>query len=953
MKKITLVLVILLTSLLPKIEIKATTKNYTKAYDWGDVHIQANLINGGEQLELISNINSKQTKTFERANIVLLYDTYAHMRFDTKCIASEFETNVGERREKYGDSYTDCFNKKYQYINQFDNLNNAFRRLKDNDTYNRLKFGFNQFAVGTSGFLDGPISDTMQLLSTNKTFNRSESDQMKNRNFSIKDSEIVEVVKDFKKNTNGKNIIYIVSNFWQYNDTRLGYHGNHIADINKYANDIDMVIPIDVSGVEERDEHYYQKINDQFFFYDIYNETKARKLAHNAELIDGIEGDDVGKFLENHITNLLVKDNQPMINNLKMTISNGNINLVSANQGVKEENSWKVDQYQTSPNLEIRHLLNKNNQQEFGEIDIEVNGVMHKIYINDILNADDSKENNNSVNSDHSSSTTSNSNSNSSSNSNSQSEPNKNDQNIVEKPKNESNTLPTFKPKTRELNVFQNSQVFLNKAITNLENDMEVVASEEYSVSQVKKFNLNVNIIQNQEKIASTTITINVLPLKLKKVVSYTHFPISWNNVIENKLADTKVTLVDQVNLNQPLDKDILIKISNNDSEVNKNLSLSIKNLVIKPPHLYSFMELKTNDVFTNLDPSHKIEWLDKYEYSNFDQNILNAKLITNTDEYIIEVPVYRLSLNLGEIVLVNDEQPIFNHEDPHLSFKIKNQVPKDDKNGIYLVDVYYDNNLVDTLEVPYQKLEIDFNKIETKKQLEQVCPQCHIENDYAISPNGNKYPISLNEKVDKNDFNDKLKQPLLNDSSDNLNDNLGNNSLKNQSNKQNLNNSNQNLPKVNNNQDRLEQINPSDNSSNKDDKQKESTNSTFVAMPSSSLDKKLDIKEILIDKNGKISNLEELKQKYPGYEFKLLEMIDTKNPHKGRTRLLIKHPDNTTSTQWVDYVIQSDKALNPSLPSTGSQLFLATLIGGGLVIVGIVVIIFVKKKDKDNPYNY
>lgn len=958
MKKITLILVLLLTSFLPKTELKATNKNYTKVYDWGEVNIQANLINGGQQLELISNINSKQVKTFERANIVLLYDTYNHTRFDTKCIPSEFEKDINDRKEKYGDNYTSCFNKKYHYIDQFDNLNNAFSRIKKNDTYNRLKFGFNQFALGTSGFLDGPIADKMKLLPINKIFGRDEHGTMKNRNSGIKDSEIVEVVKDFKKNPNGKNIIYIVSNFWQYNDARLEYHGDHIADINKYSNDIDMVIPIDVSGVEERDEHYYEQIGDQFFFYDIYNETKARKLAHNAEIIDGIDGDDVGKILENHITNLLMKDNQPIINNLKMTISNGNINLVNANQGVREGNSWRVDQYKNNPKLEVRHLLNKNKQQEFGEIDLEVNGITHKIYINDILNTNNSTGNNTNKedisNNSSENGSIPNSTPNDSNGGNNKNNSNTNNEPVVEKPKNENVITETFKPKTRELVVYQNSKVFLNKAITNLESGMEVVAIEDYDVSQVRKFNLKVNIMKNQQKVATTTIAINVLPLNIKKIVSYTHFPISWNNVIENKLSDTNVTLVDNVNVDQPFDKSILIKISNNDSEINKNMSLIIKDLVIKPPHLYSFMELNTSDVFPNLDPSHRIEWIDKYEYSNFDQNVLNARLITNTNEYVIEVPIYRLPLNLGEAIVVNDEEPKFNHADPRLSFKIKKEIPSDDTNGVYLVDVYYDNKLVDTLEVPYKKIKIDFNKIETKKQLEELCPQCKIENNYVITPNGNKYPISLNEK-EKNISTDstpnKSASNYLNDN--NFKSNKDHSLNKIDKEKQDLDKKDLGKDKVltaeNKNEENVKQVKP--NSSL--EKKEQPNNSTFVAMPSSSVDKKLDIKEIIIDKNGKISNLDVLKQKYPGYEFKLLEMIDTKNPHRGRTRLLIKHPDNTTSTQWVDYVIQSDKVENPGLPSTGSQLFLATLIGGGLVIAGIVIVIFVKKKDKDNPYNY
>lgn len=954
MKKIILILVLLLTSLLPKTNLKAMTKSYSKVYDWGEINIKANLINEGQQLELISNINSKSVRTFERANIVLLYDTYAHTRFDTKCIPSEFENNISARAEKYGSDHTRCFNKKYHYIDQFDNLNNAFNRLKQNDTYNRLKFGFNQFALGTSGFLDGPISDRMQLLSINKTFNRPEEHLMKNRNTSIKDSEIVEVVKDFKKNPNGKNIIYIVSNFWQYNDSRLGYHGNHIADINKYANDIDMVIPIDVSGVEERDEHYYKQIDNQFFFFDIYNETKARKLAHNAEIIDGIEGDDVGKVLENHISNLLIKDNQPAISNLKMTISKGNINLVNANQGSRDGNSWKVEQYQNNPQFEIRHLLNKNDQQQFGEIDLEVNGVMHKIYINDILNTVNPSENNvnnektsDSTNTNSSPSTTPNNNSNTNINDNSSST----GDSSATKPESEKIINQVFKPKTRELTVYQNSNVFLDKAITNLEDGMEVVAVEPYNVSQVKKINFKVNINKNNQKIATTTITINVLPLNIKKVVSYTHFPISWNNVIENKISDTKVSLVDDVNLNQPFEKTILIKISNNDGEINKIMPLIIKDLIIKPPHLYSFMELKTSDVFTNLDPSHKVEWLDKYEYSNFEQNVLNAKLITNTDEYMIEVPIYRLPLNLGEVILINDEVPKFMHSDPLLSFKIKKVMPKDDKSGVYLVDVYYDNKLVDTLEIPYKKIEIDFNKIETKKQLEELCPKCQIENNYVVSPNGNKYPISLNEKASNINSSNNIDNRLL-DNSDSVKNNPKNDVVKKENDPQSSNkkvlSDDKSVIKENTVVNKNESL-----QSNSVTKSEKADNSTFVAMPSNSVDKKLDIKEILIDKNGKISNLDELKQKYPGYEFKLLEMIDTKNPHKGRTRLLIKHPDNSTSTQWVDYLIQSDKIQNPGLPATGSQLFLATLIGGGLVIIGIVVIVFVKKKDKDNPYNY
>ncbi len=962
MKKLIVVVLVLLTSIVAVPKINAlSTKTFIKEYDWGNVEIEATLLNDNQQLEMITKVVSKPTKTFERANIVILYDTNGRMRFDTKCIPSEFESNPSERYEKYGRSYVSCFNQKYTYDKQLDNLKNAFARLDKLDSLNRLKFGFNQFALGTVKFLDGPIADSMNFLDVDYTFNRTKSNLMKNRDSGAPNSEIVEVVNDFRKNPNGKNIIYIISNFWQFQRGSIGiYHGDHIADIKKFENDIDMVIPIDVSGVETREEHYYKQIDGSYFFFDIYSETKARELAYNAEIIDGIEEDDIGKFLENHITKLLLKNDQPMISDFKMTIVNGDINLLSGNSGKNVDNQWVVSQYQSQPQLSIRHLLNRNSANDFGEIDLEVNGTQYKIYINDILNSGDTNKaeipasnsgfNNVGVVND------------SENNRNSVETTPKKPDNLSENREDKQNS---FIPNVRKLEVYQNSNVSLAKAVTNLEPGMIVKPLADYKYDLVGDIKVRAGIYKNDALISETDIPIKVEPVNLKKIVSYKHFNINWDNILETKLPNTKIKLVNDIDLDTSGDKNVELLISNPDSEVKKELRIKILDLLIKPPHLYSFMTLKTDEVFLNLDSSHSVEWLDKYEYSNFDQKILRAKLITNTNEHIIEVPIYRLSLNLSEIPIINQEIPNLNNsnltKDDRIKFKIIADQPKDANKGIYEVEVYYDNKLVDTIEVPYSKIQMDLDQIDNVEDIKRLCPNCIIDNNILITPSGNKFPLKTKKDKSSENSNDNdllkslsknQKPEVLPKSSSTNKQHLDNNYSKSKDVAAAVNEDNA-LNRVNKEASSKLSANVENNNKDKDIVSKQEASQPIVATPASDNKNKLNIPEIAVDKNG-IVNLEDLKQKYPGYDFKLLEMIDTSNPHKGRTRLMIKHPDNSTTTQWIDYVVgDSDSTTSQPLPSTGTQLIIATVIGIGLVIVGVTILIFVKKKDSDNPYNY
>lgn len=927
MKKLAVIVLILLSSIVSVPKVNAlSTKTFIKEYDWGNIEIVVTLLNDNQQLEMVTKVVAKPVKTFERANIVLLYDTNGRMRFDTKCIPSEFESDTRDRFEKYGSSHISCYNKKYAYDLQLDNLKNAFDRLDKLDNLNRLKFGFNQFALGTYKFLDGPIGDSMNFLELKYTQPRVDGGVLRNRNSGAPYSEIAEVVNDFKKNPNGKNIIYIVSNFWKFKTGAMaGYHGDHIADIKRLANDIDMVIPIDVSGVETREEHYYKQIGDSFAFYDIYSEVKARELAYNAEIVDGIDEDDIGKFLEKHITKLLLKDNQPAISDFKMSIVNGDINLLSGNYGENIENQWVVSQYKQQPQLSIRHLLNRTSKNEFGEIDLEVNGTQYKIYINDILNSDNTGMGENSSSNNVSNDIVVNNGSESSHNTVEKlpNKPNNSGDNVVD-------NRGGFVPNVKKLQVYQNSNVNLDVAVSNLELGMKVKPLADYKYDLVGDINVRAGIYKNEALVSEIDIPIKVEPVNLKKIVSYTNFNINWDNSLENKLPDTIIKLNNDVDFSAKGDKNVELLISNPNGVVKKDLRVKILDLLIKPPYLYSFMPLKTEEIFLNLDSSHKIEWIDKYEYSNFDQKILRAKLITNTNEYIIEVPINRRTLNLSEIPIINGEIPNLNNSnlvnDDRVKFKIISDKPKDLNKGIYEVEVYYDDKLVDVIEVPYFKIKMDFNHLDNIEKIKQLCPNCKIDNNVLISPSGNKFPLNLeNIKSLENKKTDTI--PKLAPVNKVISENT---SLKDKEVSEDK-SKDQNLKEINNVVD----------------------NKPIVALPAADDKNKLNINEIIVDKNG-IVNLDELKSKYPGYDFKLLEMIDTSNPHKGRTRLMIKHPDNSTTTQWIDYVVgNSNSTINQPLPSTGTQLLIATVIGIGLVIVGVTILIFVKKRDSDNPYNY